>query len=100
MPDTGERENIDMNKEKEIYSDAPKNISNVIMKGEILDDFLPPPEELIRKESKIKITITLNSESVDFFKKHARENNVKYQKMINEVLSKYVQKYKESVMKN
>jgi predicted DNA binding CopG/RHH family protein len=56
---------------------------------------LPPPDELIRKRPKVKITITLNSGSVEFFKKFAQKNNVKYQTMINEVLDKYVQKYKD-----
>jgi len=78
---------------KEIYTEAPRNISTAISEGEIIADFLPPPEKLIRKEPKVKITITLNSGSVEFFKKYARKNNVKYQTMINEVLDKYVQKY-------
>jgi predicted DNA binding CopG/RHH family protein len=50
-------------------------------------------EKLVRKEPKVKITITLNSGSIDFFKKHAKKNNVKYQTMINEVLGKYVKRY-------
>jgi len=84
-----------MNKENKTYIKAPKGISNAIFEGEIIKDFLPPPEKLIRKEPKIKITITLNSESVAFFKEHAKRNNVKYQTMINEVLDKYVQRYSE-----
>ena len=84
-----------MNKRQKIYTEAPKDISKAILEGEIINDFLPPPEKLLRKEPKVKITITLNSGSVDFFKKHARQNNVKYQTMINEVLNKYVQKYSE-----
>ena len=82
-----------MNKKNNIYTNAPNNISKAILEGEIITDFLPPPDKLIRKEPKVKITITLNSGSVDFFKKHARQNKVKYQSMINEVLDKYVQKY-------
>ena len=78
---------------KEIYTEAPRNISKAISEGEIIADFLPPPDKLVRKEPKVKITITLNSGSIDFFKKYARKNNVKYQTMINEVLDKYVQKY-------
>jgi len=84
-----------MNRRKEIYTDAPRNISKAISEGEIVADFLPPPDKLVRKEPKVKITITLNSGSVAFFKKYARKNNVKYQTMINEVLDKYVQKYTE-----
>jgi predicted DNA binding CopG/RHH family protein len=86
-----------MNKKKIIYTKAPKNISKSLSEGKIVTDFLPPPEELIRNESKVKITITitLNKKSVEFFKKHAQKNNTKYQTMINEVLNKYVQIYKE-----
>ena len=83
-----------MNRGKINYVEAPKNVSAAIIGGKIITDFLPPPEELIRKEPKVKITITLNTRSVDFFKKYARKNNVKYQTMINEVLDKYVQRYK------
>jgi len=94
-PDTGEKGETDMSKKNKIYTEAPKGISNAIQGGKIVADFLPPPDKLIRKEPKIKITITLNSGCIDFFKKHAQKNNVKYQTMINEVLDKYVQKYQE-----
>jgi predicted DNA binding CopG/RHH family protein len=78
---------------KTMYVNAPKTISKDIMEGEIISDFLPPPEQLIKKEPKVKITITLNSASVDFFKKYAEKNKVKYQTMINEVLDLYAKKY-------
>jgi predicted DNA binding CopG/RHH family protein len=84
-----------MSKRKINYTEAPKNISRAITEGKIVADFLPSPAELARKEPKVKITITLNTGSVDFFKKYAQKNNIKYQTMINEVLDKYVQKYKE-----
>jgi uncharacterized protein (DUF4415 family) len=93
-PDIGEKGDINMNKRKVMYTEAPKAISKEIVEGKIVSDFLPPPEALIRKEPKVKITITLNSGSVDFFKKYAKKNNVKYQSMINEVLDRYVEKYK------
>ena len=95
-PDIGEKGEIDMNK-KIIYTNAPKNISKNIMEGEIISDFLPPPEQLVRKEPKVKVTITLNSKSVDFFKHFAEKNNVKYQTMINNVLDLYVQRYKDKI---
>jgi predicted DNA binding CopG/RHH family protein len=85
-------------KRKIIYTEAPEDVSSAIAEGEIIADFLPPPEKLIRKEPKVKITITLNSGSIDFFKKHAQANNVKYQTMINEVLDKYVQRYKKKAI--
>jgi uncharacterized protein (DUF4415 family) len=96
-PGIGERGKINMNKRKVVYRKSPKNISKEIAEGAIVFDFLPPPEELVRKESKVKITIALNSGSVDFFKRFAKKNNVKYQTMINEVLDKYVQKYKNRI---
>jgi predicted DNA binding CopG/RHH family protein len=82
-----------MNKKRIVYTNAPKNISRAISSGEIIADFLPSPENLVRKEPKVKITISINSGSVDFFKKQAQKNHVKYQTMINEVLDKYVQIY-------
>ena len=51
---------------------------------------LPHPAELLRKEPKVKVTITLNTATVDFFKRHAEENGVKYQTMINELLDRYM----------
>ena len=93
MPGIGEKGDTNMIRRKKIYTEAPRSISKAISEGEIIADFLPPPDKLVRKEPKVKITITLNSGSIDFFKKYARKNNVKYQTMINEVLDKYVQKY-------
>jgi predicted DNA binding CopG/RHH family protein len=95
--DIGEKGEINMNKRKINYTKAPKSVSRAITEGKIAADFLPSPDELIRKEPKVKITITLNTGSVDFFKRYAQKNNVKYQTMINEVLDKYVQKYKKIV---
>jgi predicted DNA binding CopG/RHH family protein len=76
-----------------VYTDAPKSVSKKIAQAEIIADFLPPPDKLIRKEQKVKITIALNSGNIAFFKKYAKKYNIKYQSMINEVLDKYVQKY-------
>ena len=90
--DIGEKGDINM-KKNIIYTDAPKNISKAIAEGNIITDFLPPPDKLVKKQEKIKITISLNSGSIDFFKTHAKKNHVKYQTMINEVLDKYVQRY-------
>ena len=85
-----------MNK-KIIYSDAPNAIGDVLLKGRKVDDFLPPPDQLVRRVPKVKVTITLNQESVDFFKKSAKKNKVKYQTMINELLDKYVEKYSDTL---
>ena len=80
-------------KEKMIYTDAPQSVADSIGAGEKIVDFLPPPDQLVRKTPKIKVTITLSSKSVEFFKKSAKKNNVKYQTMINEVLDQYARRY-------
>jgi predicted DNA binding CopG/RHH family protein len=95
--DIGEKGEANMNRKKTAYTNAPKHYSKAIADGEVVSDFLPPPEKLARKEPKVKVTISLNSGSVDFFKKYAQKNHVKYQSMINEVLDKYVQKYSEKM---
>ena len=82
-------------KRKITYSNAPEDFSEALSSGDKVYDFLPPPDQLIKKNPKIKVTITLNSRSVEFFKKYAKKNNVKYQTMINEVLDQYAQKYNE-----
>jgi predicted DNA binding CopG/RHH family protein len=56
----------------------------------IVSDFLPSPEELALKERLTKITISLSSESVAYFKKAAKENDMQYQKMIRQLLDEYV----------
>jgi len=91
----GERGNDGMNK-KTVYRDAPNDIGEVLLKGEKIDDFLPPPDQLVKRIPKVKITITLNQQSVEFFKKSAKKNKVKYQTMINELLDKYVEKYRDT----
>ena len=57
---------------------------------QIIDDFLPSPEELIFKEDNVKITIALSKSSVDFFKREARKHRTQYQKMIRSLLDFYV----------
>ncbi len=93
--DIGEKEKNDM-KKKTIYTNAPDDVTDLLSSAEKIFDFLPPPDQLVKKNPKIKVTITLNSRSVEFFKKYAKKNNVKYQTMINEVLDQYAQKYNET----
>jgi len=84
-------------KEKVTYTKAPKELAGAIKRARVIPDFLPPPNELVPKEPKVKVTIALSGRSVDFFKRQAAENNTGYQVMINEVLNRYVEKYETSV---
>jgi predicted DNA binding CopG/RHH family protein len=60
-----------------------------------IPDFLPPPEALVLREDKIKVTIELNKGSVDFFKREAKKQKTSYQKMIREVVDIYVSHFQE-----
>ena len=53
-------------------------------------DFLPSPEELKLKNETTKITISLSSESLAYFKEVAKANHIQYQKMIRQLLDDYV----------
>ncbi len=79
----GERENESM-KSKRKYTDGP------IDEIEIIEDFLPSPEELAFKEDTVKVTISLSRSSIEFFKEEAGKHNTPYQKMIRRLLDTYV----------
>ena len=53
-------------------------------------DFLPSPEELKLRSETTKITISLSSESLAYFKEVAKANHIQYQKMIRQLLDDYV----------
>lgn len=57
---------------------------------EIIPNFLPKPEDLVFKEDNVKITVLLSRASVDFFKKQAKKYKTQYQKMIRNLLDRYV----------
>lgn len=65
--------------------------------GRIIPDFLPRPEDLVFKEETVKVTLALNKNSIDFFKQLAKENHTQYQKMIRNLLDRYVQFYKNDL---
>lgn len=70
------------------YTDEP------LGQVEVVDDFLPRPEELAFSEETVKVTITLSKESVDFFKAEARKHNTQYQRMIRRLLDAYTQSHR------
>jgi len=59
----------------------------------VVKDFLPPPEQLVLKEDKVKVTISLSKSSIEFFKKEARKNRTSYQRMIRQLVDLYVSDY-------
>jgi predicted DNA binding CopG/RHH family protein len=77
-------------KSKIKYSDEP------LGKLKIVEDFLPPPDQLVLKEDKVKVTISLSKGSVEFFKKEAKKQRTSYQKMIRRVIDFYASQYQKS----
>jgi len=76
------------------YTDDP--IGNI----KLVADFLPSPEELKLKNENTKVTISLSSESVAFFKEAAKANHMQYQKMIRQLLDEYVSLQKSANKSN
>jgi hypothetical protein len=71
------------------YTDEP------LGRIEVVEDFLPPPDKLVLREDGVKVTISLSKRSVDFFKAHAAQSKVPYQRMIRTLLDSYADKYAE-----
>lgn len=61
----------------------------------LIEDFLPPPNELIFKKEPetIKVTLTLEKRSVDFFKGKATKLGGSYQRMMRNLISDYADKF-------
>lgn len=56
----------------------------------IVDDFLPKPEDLVLREKKTRVTLTLSRRSLNFFKSAAKKHNASYQAMIRRLIDYYV----------
>jgi len=67
-----------------VYTDEPIKFGRVLT-----DDFLPSPSELASHDKSVKVTISLNKQSVDFFKNEAVKHGGQYQKMIRKLLTEY-----------
>jgi predicted DNA binding CopG/RHH family protein len=63
---------------------------------EVVKDFLPPPDQLVLKEDRVKVTISLSKGSVEFFKKEAKKRRTSYQKMIRRIIDVYTSQYQKN----
>lgn len=70
-----------------------KYMNEPLGKLKIVDDFLPPPDQLAFRDDTVKVTITLNKASVEFFKREAKRRGTPYQAMIRKLLDHYAQAY-------
>ena len=78
---------------KNIYNNPEPSVMEALDSAVVVEDFLPSPAELVRKNNKEKITISIDSDCIKFFKDEAKKNHTKYQTMMNEVLSQYAKHY-------
>jgi hypothetical protein len=63
-------------------------------KVRFVKDFLPPPEELvIPGRETVKVTLHLSQDSVQFFKREAAKHHTKYQRMIRQLIDRYMEYY-------
>jgi predicted DNA binding CopG/RHH family protein len=58
----------------------------------VIEDFLPPPAELVPREEHVKVTLSLSRRSLDFFKREAKKSRVPYQRMIRALVDRYVER--------
>ena len=58
----------------------------------VVEDFLPPPAELVLREDTVKVTLALSRRSLDFFKKEAGKARVPYQRMIRALVDAYAER--------
>jgi len=57
----------------------------------VVEDFLPPPADLVPREDNVKVTLSLSRRSLDFFKREARKR-VPYQRMIRALVNTYAER--------
>ena len=72
------------------YTDEP------LGEMKLAPDFLPMPEELVLKSRQTKVTISLSTDSVAYFKETAEKYHMQYQKMICQLLDQYVAQQKSA----
>ncbi len=70
-------------KKKIKYTDEPMEM------GERVPDFLPPPSQLMKRETTTKVTLELTKSSLEFFKRQAKKEHVPYQRMIRGLIDAY-----------
>ncbi len=83
VQDTGKRG-------KNIMTKKTQQTDQPIGKLTRVNDFLPPPEMLVRKEQTKKITLEISMSTLEFFKSKGKELHSPYQKMIRNLLDIYV----------
>ncbi|MFZ3309630.1 MAG: hypothetical protein WA280_09720 [Xanthobacteraceae bacterium] len=71
---------------------AAKYSAGEIGRVRIIEDFLPSPDELVPRDDKVKVTLSLSRRSLDYFKHESKKRRVPYQRMIRAVVDYYAEK--------
>ena len=58
----------------------------------VVKDFLLPPDKLVPREPNVKVTLSLSSCTVDFFKREAKNRHVAYQRMTRALVEAYAER--------
>jgi hypothetical protein len=66
------------------YTDGP--LGDLV----IIEDHLPPPDQIVLKEPNTRVTINLQASNIEYFKREAKRHHTQYQKLIRNVLALYV----------
>ncbi len=69
-------------------------------KLKVVDDFLPPPGDLVFKKENVKVTMSLSKSSVNFFKREAKKHHTSYQAMIRKLLDLYATQHEKPVKRS
>ena len=72
------------------YTDAPADVAEAMRAAIPVDPHeVFPPEFFARQTEKERITLNIDREAVDQFRAYAKQHGLKYQSMINQVVSAY-----------
>jgi len=75
------------------YVDAPADVAAAIEEAVRIDDnFLPSPEDFAEMLAKEKISLNVDRQTVVSFRVYAKKHGMKYQSLMNQVLSSYAEK--------
>lgn len=74
-----------------------KYTNEPIGKIKVINDFLPPPQDLVLKEDTVRVTLMLSKKSISYFKREAERHHAHYQSMIRALLDKYAEYHNDAV---
>ncbi len=75
------------------YEETPPAIAAALDESvPVAEDFLPSPEYFAGMFQKEKISLNVDRHAVESFRSYAKEHGLKYQTLMNQVLSAYAQR--------